>query len=245
MLLETSGVFLGSIDDASIELKNGFPRAIWKLTTNKFFAESPQDQQHYGIMEPAYVDFPETQITAFLSLYKKNGEENYHYADLCRAVGWSGAAFDELSDGSLRGRQIMFKTEVNTYEGKTSLQVKSIGNKDDSPTRELKKLDVGSLKEINAKFGKKKVAPKPVAVAAVKPAIGVVPKPSVIIATVTDITMEDAWLAVCEKQPDEQQAAATFEEACQVVAPNGSHDDITKGGQWHKVRGTALAKLSA
>lgn len=252
MLLETPGTFLGTITDASLgTTKKGFPQAILKLTTEKFYAESSQDLQHYGIGEPAYVDFPSTDITGFLVLFNSTEDLSkdtamFHYEDLKRAVGWDGTSFDSLTDGSLKGRRIMFRCEPNTWDGKTSLQVRSVGNKDDSPSRELKKADPSVIKNLNSKL-KAKAAPKPVAVAAKAPVVAPkpMPKPTLTAKAVTDITMDAAWEALCEKETDQQRAAAIFEEACQTVAPGKDQDSITKAGQWYKVREIALAKLSA
>jgi hypothetical protein len=109
--------------------------------------------------EAAYVDYTEfdQEIIGYLTLFNKDGGENFNYADIQAATGWDGTAFEGLTE--VVGKKILFWVEAEEYNGKTRLKVKKVAAPDASPTRSLKSLDATELKALSAKFITKKAKP--------------------------------------------------------------------------------------
>lgn len=157
--IDTEGTFIGEIVESAISTtKNGFPQWTPRLLALQKWIDNVDDMKHFGLSEPAYVDWSSFSEDAvgFLSLYGKGKDEgsepaptlNYEQAQL--ATGWDGNDFETLN--TFVGTQILFRMANNTWEGKTNLQVSWIDNKDASATKTLKALDSAAIKDLNAKF---------------------------------------------------------------------------------------------
>lgn len=171
MQIDTVGTYIGEVAESAISTtKNGFPQWTPRLKATKKYIETPDELAHYKLTEPGYIDYSsfDEDIVAFLLLFytDKTGETvpalNYEQAQL--AVGWDGNSFETLNDSV--GKSVLFRVEEHAYEGKTGLRVNWIDAENASPTKTLKALDAGAIKDLNAKFlaGRKPTA-KPVVAA--------------------------------------------------------------------------------
>lgn len=195
--IDRTGTFLGKIGASGIDTtKKGYPQWVAQLTATKRYVEDAAEMAHFQITEPAYVDWAGDTIMAFMVLFKSADQFNddtalLNYGQLQAATKWDGASFDALGDASLLGKEILFRVEENTFEGKTRLQVNWIDAADASPTRTMKSLDAAGIKGLNAKLQiKKKIvaaaaparpvaAPKPAAPAPVTtPAVAIPAEPA-------------------------------------------------------------------
>ena len=154
--------------------KKGYPQATLRLKATHFYAEVRLHLDHYGIEEPAWIDWADydEEIITFCVLFKANvdngeqlvpGENDlFWYNALKEALGWDGTSFDDFQTGGFNGNVIQAWIAEDTYEGKTKLEVKSISAEGAPVSRELRKVDDAKLKSMNSLIvGAKKSASKP------------------------------------------------------------------------------------
>jgi len=173
--IDTIGSYRGTITEAALGVtkKSGYPQAIFKLEATEKWVDDKASLEHFGIQEPAWVDWSDygETITAYLVLFKASvsdgepmvpGENSLlNYELLQRATGWDGAQFDTLNDDSLVDRVIQFRVGENEYEGKTSLQVEWIDEATAPVNRALTKLDADKVTSFNNLLKVAKKAPAP------------------------------------------------------------------------------------
>ena len=146
--LEHEGVFRGQVLSHAVgETKNGYPQWVVRLAvTEKYDEEEKQweDWSEFGLA-----------VDGYLVLFGEKGPcEIIKQGALQKATGWDAESFATLDALDLSETVVLFRTELDTYEGTTRLKVTS-------PTRELRKLDATQLATLDAKFGLKQ-APAPV-----------------------------------------------------------------------------------
>lgn len=189
--IDSKGTFLGTVEESGVGItkKSQFPQWVARLKATKKWIDDPEGMAHFQMTEPGYVDWSsfDEGMVAYLVLFKATGADDspfndqsklLNYEQLQLATGWDGASFDSLADGSLVGKEILFRVEDHEYEGKTSLQVAWIDSKDADAVAKLRTLDANDVKNLSAKLkmgglGKKAAPAKPAA--PVKPAAATKP----------------------------------------------------------------------
>lgn len=190
--LDRVGAFIGTIEESAFSTTSkGLPQWVGRLKATKMYIDDAANMQHFGITEPGYVDwstYNET-ILAYLVLFNDRGPLR-NYEQLMTATGWTGQDFQDLGD--LVGKSVLFRTEEDTYDGKTSIKVQWLDAPDAPPTRTLKSAALDVVKDMNAKFLaalKKPVAPaKPMVAVAAKAAVAV-PKPAGVVVAPTMVVV--------------------------------------------------------
>lgn len=185
--IEAPGTYIGTIVESGLALssKTGIPQWVARLRAEKRFIESPADiewfQKNKGLLtdgKAAYVEWTEydEDILAYLALYSfkvkqeiSPDTELLNAKQLNIATGWQAPDFESLA--TLVGKQILFRVEYESYtspEGKVTEgnKVTWIDKADASPTRQLKTLDQGGIKDLMTKVTGYAVKGKPAASAA-------------------------------------------------------------------------------
>lgn len=164
--IDSIGTYRGSLEEAGLgETKNGYPQFVGRIKATEKYIEEADELKHYvdqGVIEeakPQWINWEayNEYITAYLVLFKSAEEFNedtalFHYEGLQLALGWDGDEFDSLNDDTHVGKKLLFRVEENEYNGKVSLQVSRVDAPDANPSRELRKLDDGKVKDLNAKL---------------------------------------------------------------------------------------------
>src|SRR5580698_701799 len=127
--IDTAGTYVGPILESGFgATKNGYPQWIVRVGAAKKFVNDAAELAHFQLTEPQYVDWSSFDESAldYLVLYKSTTDltpENalLNYQQAKAATGWSGLDFDSLANGDLIGKEILFRIEEQTYEGKTQL----------------------------------------------------------------------------------------------------------------------------
>lgn len=179
--IDTVGTYRGRITNHGLSTtKKGYPNFGFAVTATLKYVDDPEGMAHFGIEEPGWVSWEDYQeeLSDYLVLF--NDAEEFtpdtalmNYEQVQKATGWDGTSFDTLNNGSLCGKEILFRVEEDTYNDKTRLRVNWIDAPDASPTRELRRLDAKDVSALNSKLkGIKKATPavaKPGAKPAAKP----------------------------------------------------------------------------
>lgn len=184
--VDRAGVFIFEVVESAIGVtqKNQYPQWVSRLKTVQKWVDSEEEMKHFELKEPAYVEWLDQDIIAYICLFNSASEFTVegkgrtamlNYDQLKLALGWDGTEFDTLADGSMIGKKIQGRVEEDTYMEKTSLKVQWIDAADAPATRSLKSLAPDAVAALTAKLKlnvKKMVAPA-------KPATAVKPgKPS-------------------------------------------------------------------
>jgi hypothetical protein len=162
MKIDSIGVYLVDVVDGVVNTSTkGFPQLAITFNVAQKYVQTPEEMAHFGIEEPAYVDYSSFQFqdSAFFTLFGKDGEL-LNYAQVQAAFGWDGVAFEDLPELT-KGKRVLVRIEENEYNGKVSLRANWIDAADASPNRTLKALDTTALKALSAKFLTKKPPVKP------------------------------------------------------------------------------------
>lgn len=200
-LIDRAGTFTGVVVESTLgqTAKSGYPQWVARLVADHMYVNNADDEAHYGITEPGYVEWPgEDSITAFLVLFNDKGPLK-NYEQLMAATGWSGQDFQDLT--GLTGKRLLFRVEDREYEGKQKREVVWIDSEDAPPERTLKAVDPATAKDLNSKFLSSLKAPvKPAKPVAAKPATppakpAVAPSPSTSPAAATPATPPAAAVA--------------------------------------------------
>lgn len=178
--IDTAGAYIGTIEEATLGLTkaSGYPQLIARFKATKKFVSDLPGMEFFKITEPAWVDWTanDEDILGYLVLFKSADTFDketalLNYDQLQVATGWDGTSFDDLTNGKLIGKEVLFRVEEGTAEYPNP-KVNWIDAPDAAPERTLKAIDTGILKQLNSKLKFTKAA-KPVAAAkpaATKPA---------------------------------------------------------------------------
>lgn len=163
--IDSIGAFTGEILESVVgKSSGGFPQWVVRLKVEKKYVEEKSELEHFGLSEPAWVDYSsfDYETVAFLVLFNATGALlNYEQVQL--ATGWDGADFGTLADAV--GKKILFRTESNTYNDKTTIRVSWVDAEGANPVRSLKAVDATEIKSLNAQFITKKAKVTPAAAA--------------------------------------------------------------------------------
>ena len=181
--LETAGAYRFKITESGLGLtKKGYPQWVVRLlATEKFVEDAPsiahfQQQGQLADGKAGWVPWEsfDEQSVEFFVLFNNADEFTpqtalKNYEQLQTATGWGGTEFDELTNGSLVGKIILGRVELDSYtpEGgqtKEQMRVKWIDKADANPERTLKSVDATVMQGLSAKLkmggaGKAKAAP--------------------------------------------------------------------------------------
>lgn len=260
--IDRIGTFIGTVLESTLgQSSGGNPQWVARLLATKRYIADPEEMKHFNLTEPAYVDWNyDESIVAFMVLFTDKGPLK-NYEQLTAATGWKGEDFQELADGSLVGKSILFRVEENNYKDKTTLQVGWIDAPDAPPERTLKSVDASKVAELNKLFLanlKKPAAPAKPAVAAkpatpaVKPTVpapkpttpAVTPTPAAAPAPSTPTTVVAAPAPATEAPktktpPPRKQKTPPPPPAAEPVA-NGLPEETTKDAAWDYVNTPAV-----
>jgi hypothetical protein len=183
--IDSAGAFRGTITESAIGLTkaNHYPQAVLRLEAAEKFIADPAEVKFF--QENGEADFtggwhawPVEDIIGYFCLF--NNADSYtkefallSYDQIVVATGWDGTSFDAFSDGTLIGKQVLFRVEESkdpTYPGLKAQWIDAFGA---DPERKLRGLDTSEIKKLNAKLQMGKPAAKPVVAAKAAP-----PKPS-------------------------------------------------------------------
>lgn len=246
--IDSKGTFLGTIAESGVgETKNGKPQWVVRLAATQKYITDAADLAHFQLTEPAYVpwDSFSEDITGFLMLFNSNetfdaSTAMKNYEQLQVATGWDGQAFDSLADGSLIGKEILFRVQdKKPYQndkgdtiGEGELEIGWIDHKDAAPERTLKSLDASGIKALNAKLKGVKISPKAVAA---KPVAVNAARPSSVASTQAPVTVgTSAPAATPSAKPPKAKAApkSTPVEEPAEEQSDGLPTEITKEAAW-------------
>lgn len=169
--LETAGAYRFKITESGLSLtKKGYPQWVARLLAVEKFVDAPAEIAHFQGQQllvdgkPGWVawdSFGEESVEFFVLF--NNADEfttqtaMKNYEQLQTATGWDGAEFDALTNGSLVGKIILGRVELDSYtpEGGTlreQMRVKWIDAADANPERTLKSVDVTAVQNLTAKL---------------------------------------------------------------------------------------------
>jgi len=144
-LISEAGSYRGIVlEHAVAATSSGLPQFMLKVRALEQFEKEEKVWLDYQTKE-------DNEITAYLVLFKKNGDPIFHVKDIMRVFEWDGGSLTGLNNLDLEGAEIQFEVAEHTYDGKTSMQVQNIRGYNDEPGSSLKKLDAAELSQLNAK----------------------------------------------------------------------------------------------
>lgn len=153
-IMDQEGTWRGTVAEAAVsQTKKGFPQYVVRLDATQKYVDSSTEMEHYGLTEPGWVDVSDwgESITGYLVLCNED-KKLLNYEQVMKAFGWDGKSFSGLNGLNVEGREVLFRTENNEYEGNTRLQVNWVDDKDAPVNRELQRLDDAKLSDLDAKF---------------------------------------------------------------------------------------------
>ncbi len=112
--------------------------------------------ERYDSEEKVWIDWSsreDSEITAYLVLFKGNGDPIFHAKDVQKVFEWDGVSLTALNLLELEGAEVQFEVVEHTYKEKTSNQVANIRGFNEEPGGSVKKLDDDELAKLNAKYG--------------------------------------------------------------------------------------------
>lgn len=240
--IDTPGSYRAIVLESAVGVtKTGKLQWVGKLGATEKWVDDKESMDFFGLTEPAWVPWQDNQenIVAFLCLFGANVEQGeacisegpdrndyLNYEQLQKALGWDGQAFDTLQDDSFLGKEVLFRCNDDEYEGKASIKVQWVDEKDAPIQRELKKLDDAKLKSLNGLLKGKPAAPaKPASKpAAAKPAAG---KPGKAAPAATPAAAAPAAKAK-PKPPTTKAPAAKAPEPAPEAEENAEASDLPK-----------------
>lgn len=147
MLINRTGTFRGKAIEAGVsQTPNGFPQYTIKCRADEYWdAEMEQWLSWAGIEE--------NELTAYLTLFDKNGKLIFHAKDIQATFGWDGTSLSGLHALDVSKTEFQFTVEEHVYNEKSSLQVTKVARYDSVPGQTIRKCDPAALKALDAKFG--------------------------------------------------------------------------------------------
>ncbi len=111
--------------------------------------------EKYDSEEKVWIDWSsreDSEITAYLVLFKGDGDPIFHAKDVQKVFEWDGVSLMALNLLELEGAEVQFEVVEHTYKEKTSNQVANIRGYNEEPGGSVKKLDDDELAALNTKF---------------------------------------------------------------------------------------------
>lgn len=147
-LIDRAGTFRGNIIESSFGLtKNGFPQFIAKFRASEMY--DPETAQWLD-----WSQYDETEKTGYFVLAGQDGNLGRNAEQLQKALGWSGASFEELDSTDYSSTVVQFRIKNEVYNNKPDLKVCWIDHADADPSTSLKTMDKTEIKALDAKFAK-------------------------------------------------------------------------------------------
>lgn len=144
--INRTGTFRFQATDAGIALtKNQYPQWVAQLSAIEYYDEDTEQWIDWS-------EYDEREIGCYMVLFGKDGKPTLNATQLQKALGWSGASFEELEYEHIADVKFQGRVEEHTYESTTSLRVNWIDAYDAEPGRTLQKLDTAKVKEVSARF---------------------------------------------------------------------------------------------
>lgn len=270
--IDSKGAFIGTIKEAvAAKSKNGFMQAVLRVLADKKWVDSADDLKFYmeqGVITeavPQWADWSafDEDALGYLVLFKdvEFREPLLNYEQLKIATGWAGDDFATIAD--MVGKQILFRMDEDTYNGKTSLKMNWVDSKDASPTPELRPLNAVEVaaasallkKALGAKTKPTVAAAKPPAKAPAlaKPAAPKAPKataktpPKANAQPVSECDQQTAWDEVMAKKgdnSDDDVTGAWVAVVTETVEETGRAEDAFTNADWGKVRSKVMKDLA-
>ena len=159
--IEVPNSYRGTIVDATVgKSKNGFPQAVIR-----FRAEEAANEK--GEFETLAA---QAQITSYFTLFNNveifnEQTANLNYTQLQKVGGWEDGKFTFREIPKLNGKKAFFRTDLNEYNGKTSMQVVWVDDYESDGTTTLKPASDAEIDALDSllKFTNAPAATKPVA----------------------------------------------------------------------------------
>ena len=152
--IDRIGTFRGTPTEWAVgKTKNEYPQFVVRLTATEKWIESAEEMSAFKMTEPGWLSWAEYEqsITAYLVLFNNDGPI-FNYEQVQIAMGWDGASFSGLAEMDHAGKTVLFRIEENDYNGKVSLQVAWIDEKDAPIERTLRALDPDKLRDMDSKY---------------------------------------------------------------------------------------------
>jgi len=147
-LIKKAATYRGyGVDSGVSKSSGGFPQYIIACQAVEVWDEDEQ----------VWVDLTTTEdveLTAYQCLFGGNGEPTRSCEQIIKIFGWSGKSFSELADLDISQIPFQFRVEESEYNKKISLKVTWMDVADAIPGRQVRKLDVAGIKDLDAEFSK-------------------------------------------------------------------------------------------
>jgi len=145
-LIDRCGTFRFQIIDSGIaEKETGTIQWVAQLKAVEYYDEETEQWIDW-------TEYEECEITAYLTLFGKDNQPIFHAKQLQKALGWSGAAFEELETKYVADVVFQGLVKEETYQSKTTKKIAQVDAYDAEPGRILQKLDTDEVKKLSAKF---------------------------------------------------------------------------------------------
>lgn len=149
MLIDRAATFRGRIIDHGVSKSSG---GFMQWTVELLAMEIWDTDEQAWVDWTAYADEYGDEIKSYNILFGGNKKPTLSCQQVKAITDWDGRSFAALGAMDLTETLIQFRTEWNTFEEKTRLQVDWIDVYDAVPGRSVKKLDAAELKELDAEF---------------------------------------------------------------------------------------------
>lgn len=163
--IDRVGTFRGTPAEWAIgKTKNEYPQFMVRLVATEKWIESADEMEAFGLTEAGWIPWAEYEqdITAYLVLFNNDGPI-FNYEQVQAALGWDGASFSGLTEMDHLKTTVLFRVEENDWNGKISLQVAWVDEKDAPIERTLRALDPEKLRDMDSRYAgmmtAKKTAP--------------------------------------------------------------------------------------
>ncbi len=151
MLIDRAATFRGRIIDHGVSKSSG---GFMQWTAELLAMEIWDTDESAWVDWTGYGDEYGDEIKSYNILFGGNEKPTRSCQQVKAITGWEGTSFAALGAMDLTETLIQFRTEWNTYNDKTNLQVDWIDVYDATPGRSVKKLDAAELKQLDAEFSK-------------------------------------------------------------------------------------------
>lgn len=255
--IDQVGTYRGETIEAALQTsKSGLPMFVVTLRADERYVEDQSDLDFYveqGVIEeavPQWIDWSEhgETIRNYMLLFKpEEGETEFtednatvNYKQIQTAFGWDGASFNELSDGTFIGTNVLFRCAEEEDPKYGPCRVAWVDEFDAPPQRELKSVDATTIAELSNRLRITKKKTKPAAAAAPK-----VAKPSASTASQSTTKKKATKKTTAKKTatpaPQAAPAAAPAPAAATATAEAPSSQEFTKDEAWNDIYTKAAA----